>query len=644
MPEMGGVADEASFLVWDSELSPPPYAGETVLWSSVAEEGTRDAISMPLLVERDADVLRGRYLAWVHDVGQDMVGGHSLIDRLQLRHGFSYWWMTPLSEKCNYSKSQQIDHAIRLLAFSSWVEGRVVRRLVLASPDECLANCFRTWCAGAGSEFEWRKLPARKRVSPWYRRIGGALPDAVPAVVWLAKYVLDRWPLKGQGVHAWQQTQAKVTFASYSLNLQPDTTRSGHFESLYWGALPKAMSCSDRQSNWMHLYVEDKILPSPASAKKAFGLFNKNEKSVRTHITPDSFLGWDVIARSVRDWLRFRKYGDTIPRAFRSTRCTGIDIGPLFEKEWQQSFWGREALKNFLYYNLVDAAVRALPKQDVGVYLQENQPWEMAFIHAWRSAGHGRLIGVPHSSVRYWDLRYFFDERDSAGDAAHRRPQPDQVAVNGPVAMRVLQAGNHLSERLVLVEALRYQYLVDMPLTMGSENTRNSGCPLRILVLTDYDAGHTEKQLRLLAKTLHLLPDDAQITVKPHPALPLSSADFPGQQVEISARPLSELLAMADVAYTSSVTSAAVDAYCAGLPVVALFDPTSLNMSPLRGVNAVEFVHTPEQLAHALLGVPWERDRKSSAENFFTLDKMLPRWHQLLVLAGDSPADGRTGN
>ena len=58
------------------------------------------------------------YLAWVHDVGADEVAGRSLVERLELREGFSYWWMTPLSEKCNYSKSPQIDHAIRLLAYA----------------------------------------------------------------------------------------------------------------------------------------------------------------------------------------------------------------------------------------------------------------------------------------------------------------------------------------------------------------------------------------------------------------------------------------------------------------------------------------------------------------------------------------------
>lgn len=643
MPEMGSVADEASLLVWDAELSPPPHGGKTLLWRSIAEGASQDVISMPLLVERDADDLRARYLAWVHDVGQEQVGGQSLVERLQLRPGFSYWWMTPLSEKCNYSKSPQIDHAIRLLAFAKWVAERDVRRLVVATADESLAACFGVWCGNSGVAFEWQKLPVQSLVLPWRRRIGCALPDAVQAIAWLAKYVIGRWPLKGQGGRAWRATRAKVTFASYSLNLQREAARAGRFESLYWGGLPQTLA-SSRESNWMHLYVEDAILPSADDAKRTFALFNRNESQVRTHATLDTFLGWRVLARSLQDWRRFRTFGGSPPRALRSSRLTGIDIGPLFEKEWQESFRGKEAMRNCLYYNLVEAAVRALPKQDVGVYLQENQAWEMAFIHAWQSAGHGRLIGAPHSSVRYWDLRYFFDAREYVRNAGCCLPLPDYVAVNSPVAMRILLDGMCPPDRLVGVEALRYLYLIDMPKTGTKRSVRQEACPPRILVLTDYDAGHTRKQLRLLARTLHLLPDNTQITVKPHPALPLDSADLPGQQMQIADRPLPELLAMSDVAYTSSVTSAAVDAYCAGLPVVALFDPASLNMSPLRGLNAVEFVHTPEQLARALMGVPQERDRKSSAENFFTLDKMLPRWRRLLALADDSPAVGRTGN
>lgn len=641
---MEDVADEISLLVWDAESSPPPHAGITLLWRTVPDVPSPDVVPVSLLVERGADVLRASYLAWVRDIGLESCGGRTLADRLQLRGGFSYWWMTPLSEKCNYSRSPQIDHAIRLMAFATWAVQRNIGRLVVATPDAPVAACFRTWCEKAGLAFEWRQLSVPESVPPWHRRIGRALPDAVQAAIWLAKYVVGRWPLKGLGLRAWRETQAKMTFVSYSLNLQPDAAKAGRFQSLYWGNLPEVLSASGRASNWMHLYVEDPVLASPEDAKLAFGFFNRNERSIRTHVTLDTFLCWRVLFRSVQDWLRLRGFGRRLPGALRSSHRTGIDIGPLFEGEWRQSFLGRDALRNFLYRNLVEAAVRALPKQDIGVYLQENQAWEMAFVHAWKSAGHGRLIGVPHSSVRYWDLRYFFDAQEYACNPGCCLPLPDQIAVNGPVAMRNLREAMCPPERLVEVEALRYLYLADLEKSGAGANELQGVRPWRILVLTDYDAGHTRKQLSLLAKTLHLLPSHVEITVKFHPALPLLPADLPGQQMKIADRPLPDLLATSDVAYASSVTSAAVDAYCAGMPVVALFDPGSLNMSPLRGLDKVAIVHSPEQLVHALLEVPLGRDHESSAENFFTLDKMLPRWRRLLALADDPAAVRHTGN
>ena len=53
----------------------------------------------------------------------------------------------------------------------------------------------------------------------------------------------------------------------------------------------------------------------------------------------------------------------------------------------------------------------SLPRQRLGLYLCENQGWERIFIRAWRKHGHGKLIGVAHSTIGYWDMRYF-DQQD----------------------------------------------------------------------------------------------------------------------------------------------------------------------------------------------------------------------------------------
>ncbi len=93
---------------------------------------------------------------------------------------------------------------------------------------------------------------------------------------------------------------------------------------------------------------------------------------------------------------------------------------------------------------------------------------------------------------------------------------------------------------------------------------------------------------------------------------------------------LSELLANFDVAYTCNVTSSAVDAYGAGLKVISVLDPTTLNLSPLRGVSGVRFVSSAEMLREALLETLSQCGDVHERVNYFNVDSLLPRWRLLL--------------
>ena len=94
---------------------------------------------------------------------------------------------------------------------------------------------------------------------------------------------------------------------------------------------------------------------------------------------------------------------------------------------------------------------------------------------------------------------------------------------------------------------------------------------------------------------------------------------------------ISTLLYGCDVAYTSSVTSAAVDAYCADVPVVSVLDPNTLNLSPLRGREGVVFASTSEELASALISAASTNHVVKERQDFFTLGSNLPRWRKLLL-------------
>lgn len=617
-------------LVWDADGPPPVGDWTVVLWRGFEESAAPEAVSIPRLVETHAEDLRTRYLAWIYELGEIHIQGRRVVDHLELRPGFSYWWMTLFAGKCNYAKSPQITDAIRLMAFENWATSRSFGSVVLVSANQSLAECVRSWCARLGVAFEWRRVASQSEHLSWVKRVYQSMPHTMQAFAWLVRYLVIRWPLRGVGLKAWRQTVGQVTFFSYLFNLVPDAAKEGRFESRYWAHLPDDLQREGCKTNWLHLYVNDALLPTAVKAAEIIRQFNKAGQGGQEHATLDAFLGARVIVKTLLDWGRLAWAGRCLRQSISSTPSAGVDLWPLFEESWRQSMSGQTAISNLLYYNLFELALKSLPKQRVGVYLQENQGWEMALNYAWKAAGHGRLIGTPHSTVRFWDLRYFFDPRSYCRKGGGDLPLPDKIAFNGIAVREAYQEGGYPLEDMVEVEALRYLHLCNVGTEADIVSPPSNG-PIRVLVLGDYLLSNTQQQMRLLEKAMRLLPQPVIITVKPHPNCPVRLEDYPMLRMDVTMEDISKLLAGCDVAYTSSVTSAAVDAYCAGVPVVTVLDPNILNQSPLRGREGVLFASTPEELASALIFAASAPRLVAVQQDFFTLDSKLPRWRKLLL-------------
>lgn len=622
---------QCTLLVWDALGSPPEGGWFTVLWRSFEDSDSVNILSIPKLVEEYADSLRARYLAWIYELGETHIHGRRVVDHLELRPGFSYWWMTLFAGKCNYAKSPQITDAIRLMAFESWATSRSFGSVVLVSANQSLAECVRSWCARLGVAFEWRRVASQSEHLSWVKRVYQAIPHTMQAFAWLTRYLIIRWPLRGVGLKAWCQTAGQVTFFSYLFNLVPNAVKDGRYESRYWAHLPDDLKREGCKTNWLHLYVKDALLPTAGKAAEIIRQFNKTGQVVQEHATLDAFLGARVIVKTLLDWGRLAWAERCLRQSISSTPSAGLDLWPLFEESWRQSMFGSDAIRNVLYLNLLESALKSLPNQRVGVYLQENQGWEMALNYAWKAAGHGRLIGTPHSTVRFWDLRYFFDPRSYCRKGGGDLPLPDKVAFNGVAVLEAYQEGGYPLEDMVEVEALRYLHLCKVRTEADIVSPPSNG-PIRVLVLGDYLLSNTQQQMRLLEKAVRLLPQAVIITVKPHPNCPVRLDDYPMLRMDVTMEPISKLLGGCDVAYTSSVTSAAVDACCAGVPVVSVLDPNTLNQSPLRGREGVLFTSTPEELASALISAASSASRfATEKQNFFTLDPKLTRWKKLLL-------------
>jgi surface carbohydrate biosynthesis protein (TIGR04326 family) len=603
---------------------------DVIHWSSYTSSKSDGIFSIPQIVEKNAERLKTKYLELIYEFGKAKVNGKSLIDHLEIRHNFSYWWMTLIVEKCNYSKSPQIDNIIKLLALEQWLQKKKYHKLQFEIANEELAIAVSQLAKQLSIDFEWKKTLICKNSPSLINRIYYSLPNIFKAPIWLLRYLFDNWSLKGVGIQEWKNTTITTTFVSYLFNLAPEEARKGRYESRYWTKLTSLLDDNEQPTNWLHIYVKDELLPSAKKARDVILRFNKGQNSKQTHVTLSSFLSVALALHVLKDWYKVLKSQKLI---CKQLQLKSDYLWPLFKKDCQDSMSGISAISNLLYYNLFEKAMRELPTQDKGCYLQENQGWEFGFISAWQSVGHGKnLIGFPHSTVRYWDLRYFFDPRSYPRKGKNSLPLPNLVGVNGDVTKNFYLDGGYPHENLIELEALRYLHLSSSANRKTKRDTRVSNVKT-VLVVGDYLRENTDKQLSLLLSAHDGIDQSIRFIIKPHPACPINMDTLQELDCEVTMLPITELLAISDVVYSSAVTSAAVDAYCSGLPVITMLDGKTLNLSPLKGFKGVSFVTTVKELTVAINNA--KVSESEQGKDYFYLDAELPRWKRQLTNGTD---------
>ena len=603
-------------IVCDSEMQLPVEDSDILNWSSYFSIEKDNIFSLPQLIDKEKKHLRSKYLELLYDWGELRIDGKRLVDCLEIRPNFSYWWMTLLSEKCNAIKSPQIDNAIKLLAFKDWLSDRNYKEILFISSNATLAEAVSLLSNNLGIDFKWKKVKISSKNEIFLKFLYHKLPYTLQALLWFAYRLITRWQLKGVGVWEWKNSNASMTVVSYLFNLSSKSIEKGNFESRYWAVLPDLLHKHEIASNWLHLYNKDRLLPSAFSARNLIKKYNISNKSGQVHTTLDSFLSFKVIVGVLSDWYELLKINHKISKHIAKHASY---LWPLIRKDYKISISGPVAIENLLNLILFERAMLELPKQKKGFYLQENKGWEFGFIYAWKSINHSKnLVGIPHTTIRYWDLRYYFDRRNYNGETSCGLPLPDYVGVNGSKAKEMYILGGYPEVNLVEVEALRYIYINNI----ADINEINDNY---ILVL---GGPNIKNQMKLLASTADLLNKSLSFIVKADACNPIELNGFEKLNIQMTTDSMSELLVRCNTVYADNMTSASVDAYCLGKQVVSMLDPTMVNLSPLIDIEGVIFVSTSKELAEALNGNSMSEYTKNE---YFYLDPNLKKWEELIT-------------
>lgn len=619
-----GLPAGGTMLLWQGAAENVPHGeppGQTlVLWEGAAPEIR--ALSLTEYLERHAEEIRRRYLAWAHELGLTPVGGRPLCKRFVFGRAGSLWARSLFVEQSIWNQ-RSLEKILKVLAFEQLLAERAPAAVRFAGCDRDLSRVLGALCRQRDLDYRWVRRPRPRDVRRSLRR---ALPHVVRGMAAQAYFLLTRLRLP-RPVAADSSPARRVLLCAPFFNHNADQRDASEFTSRYWTVLPRLLVESGWRVQWLHLFYRHDRIPDGRTAAAVLRRVEHDSAWSGSHSFVEAYLPLSAFLRIFGRWCRL------LPESFlvgmrlrlRFARHPHESFWPLLRADFASAFRGVDCVVAMVYAESFDRALRRLAHQDEGLYLMENQGWERALADAWSRHRHGRLAGVAHSTVRFWDLRYHCDPRRYEPYFRRLLPAPGVVIVNGRMARRSYLATSGVREKVIDCEALRYLHLV-----RGRPRKVEPADDLRLLVLGDFLRDSTARMLRLVAAACAGVTTPVQVWVKPHPNCPVDTAQYPQLALRIVDETVSQLVAAVHLVLASNTTSAAVDAYIGGGRILVYDDQRGVNFSPLRGLQGVRFVHGAPDLAAAFneLWSGGANQPQSETEEFFHIDPRLTLWRQ----------------
>lgn len=609
--------------------SVPGPSKVTYCWNGHAD--SEDCRSLLKLIEENDKHLRNRYLEWVNDVGASRHRGRRLTEWTALTDSFSYWWMTPIAERSVWKTPAIID-ALRLLALEEAIAAKPPNRLVLVGADPELRSSIQQLCEDNRISFRYKEPVGDGWASNTKSSRHSQVHPVFTALAMFARYTYRWWKLQRVSPADFIAHEDSVMFATRTQYPARPVDNAQSPNSIMWSNLSSLLDDEGIPNNWLEMHAQSGHAPRSSDwvqQLRQYGEPSSNE----VHVVLDSFLSTQVLFRVVATYLKlvlvYLRLGSNRVRNNLTNRPW---LWPLHADSWKQSLIGHVAVENLFWFVLFDKALDSATPQQRGFYLLEGQSWEVAFINAWQRHGLGELIGVPHSTVRFWDLRNYPDIGTSHESEVFQRPVPDFVAANGPLAHANLNGPGIPTRQTVECEALRYQHLGKAD--GWTPSSRNPGQAPRVLLVADYLQTLNEAMISVVREAVPLLQPETQFTIKPQPHGIMTDSLLEQLAMDVRDEAISHLVHDFDVALVSSGTSAVVDLYVLGIPVVVFQHEDNLDFSPLKGFAELPTVGTAGELAQALDDAAKVSKPPVQASDLFFIDPALHRW---MALVGAPP-------
>jgi len=300
-----------------------------------------------------------------------------------------------------------------------------------------------------------------------------------------------------------------------------------------------------------------------------------------------------------------------------------INFYSLFSEDWIKSI--SSPLLDILFFEIkFTNFLKANRKVKEILYLMEFQPWELMLNKVSKKFGI-KTKGTTHINIRPNLMQYY----NSKLIHSHLY-LPTIVGVNSEFCKEIFIKNGFNIEKLINIEAQRYNYLLD-----SDETSYNKKA---ILIVTSINPVETKEMLEVFSSTKSNVYFE-KIYIKEHPSLPVnhiinsSIKDFPPYEVIFGS--MIDAFKYSDIVYTSNGSSTLLESVLCKKNTVTLITLSSLPTPAFDKAPNLHFVYDKISLSETFIKLIKDQNIKNFNFNLkknLYLNKNLNLWSKFLEI------------
>ncbi len=572
-----------------------------ILWNDFYSSTKKKVFSISTILEKDKINFKKKFLRLAY-LYRKKTWKNSLLNNL-IDDDFETFFLSSLFNQSAYVDNCLHFILIKFLVLADFLKKEKIKKLTINIKDRDISHLIEKYC-------EYKKI-TYNNISKKDFFFNFDKKKFLKKIEYFYKIVQIIRKIKFKSQKEFHSQKGEILILDIFTHFNNSEAINGKFVSSYWGSLYNKIFQNNINAKWVHIFYAQKNIKNLKSANKCVDKFNIKLNN-NAHFILENFFSYKDLFKAFKIYAKFfLSFLFNYQSIKIKHKSPFYGFNKIFHPYLIDTFIGYTAIRNIIFYLSIKNLIGEIKEPSLGLYIMENQTFEIILNHLWKKKFSSEILGFPHSCVRFWDLKYFFIKPE-----VNKFYFPNKVCIHSKDTYEWAKYLKLSNQQILDVESIRHENV------QNSKKVQVNAPPKNIIIYGDLDDTSSYNLCNIIQNISNI-----NFFFKNHPASSFNKENIKFKNITFIDHDLD--FDEIDCVITANGSTTAFKPYYSKFPFLIYLSPDFFNLSPINNLSNDVFFHDIASFEVCLNKI---REIRLKNEKLHLIDKNCIRWIDVLKL------------